>query len=337
MYPVLMAGGVGTRFWPLSTPKHPKQFLPLVHVKKSMFQLTLENLLSWDKITKQNIWVVTNQNFKTLVQRQAPYLNRAQCLLEPMMRNTAPCIGWAAQNIFEKDSEATMVVVPADNWISDRKKFIRDLKSAVRFVEQNPSALVTFGTVPAYPATGYGYIEIGEREKAELFRVKQFTEKPNLKRAQQMLKTKRYLWNGGMFVWKAKTILQELKKYEPSIFEGLQNLTSKNLNSVYKKMPAISIDYAVMERSKNVTVQKASFQWTDIGSWEGLSSLRKSRAQHWIQLNSKNCFVDVPHKTVATVGVSDLIVVDSPHGLLICHKKDTQRVKEISKFLRSGF
>ncbi|MBI3017018.1 MAG: mannose-1-phosphate guanylyltransferase [Deltaproteobacteria bacterium] len=333
IYPVLMAGGVGTRFWPLSTPHRPKQFLPLIHPKKSMFQLTLENLLSWDRVNKQNIWVVTHQNFKSLVQKQAPYLNSSHCLLEPMMRNTAPCIGWAAKNIFEKDSEAIMVVLPSDNWIDNKKKLIQDLKSAVHFVEQNPLALVTFGTSPTYSATGYGYIEMGRRE-GTLFRVKKFTEKPHLRRAEQMLKTKRYLWNGGMFVWKAKTILQELKKHEPSIFEGLQKLNAKNLNSVYKKFPAISIDYAVMERSKNVYVQKASFQWTDIGSWEGLSSLRDSRAEHWIQLDSKNCFVDVPHKTVATVGVSDLIVVDTPHGLLICHKKETQRVKEISKFLR---
>ena len=333
IYPVLMAGGVGTRFWPLSTPARPKQFLPLIHPTKSMFQLTLENLLSWDRVNKQNIWVVTHQNFKSLVQKQASYLNASQCLLEPLMRNTAPCIGWAAKKILEKDSEAIMVVLPADNWIDDKKKLVQDLKTAVRFVEQNPLALVTFGTSPTYPATGYGYIEMGEGAGKNLYRVKQFTEKPNLKQAQRMIKTKRYLWNGGMFVWKAKTILQEFKKYEPSIFKGLQKLGTKNLNSVYKKFPTISIDYAVMERSKSVTVQKASFQWTDIGSWEGLSGLRDSRAQHWIQLDSKNCFVDVPHKTVATVGVSDLIVVDTPHGLLICHKKDTQRVKEISKFL----
>ena len=334
IYPVLMAGGVGTRFWPLSTPERPKQFLPLIHSKKSMFQLTLENLLYWDKIRKNNIWVVTHQNFKSWVQKQAPYLKASQCLLEPMMRNTAPCIGWAAKKILEKDPEAIMIVLPADNWMSDKKKLIQDLKAAVRFVKQNPLALVTFGTIPTYPATGYGYIELGEPRGKNIYHVKKFTEKPNLKRTHQMLKTKKHLWNGGLFVWKAKTILQELKHHEPSIFEGLQSLTSKNLVSMYKKFPAISIDYAVMEKSKNVTVQKASFQWMDVGSWEGLSSLRSSRAQKWIQLNSKNCFVDVPHKTVATVGVSDLIVVDSPHGLLICHRKDTQRVKEISKFLK---
>ncbi|MBI3019440.1 MAG: mannose-1-phosphate guanylyltransferase [Deltaproteobacteria bacterium] len=318
IHPVIMAGGVGMRFWPLSTPSRPKQFLPLIHSKKSMFQLTLENILSWTEVNKDNIWVVTHQNFKLLVKKQASRLRSSHCLLEPMMRNTAPCIGWAAKKIVEKDPEATMVVLPADNWIDDKKKLIQDLKTAAHFVEQNPNSL---------------YIEMGGRKEQQLFRVKQFIEKPDLKQARQMLKTKRYLWNGGMFVWKAKTILQELKKYEPSIFEGLQKLSLQNLNSVYKKFPTISIDYAVMERSKNVAVQKASFQWTDIGSWEGLSSLRRSRARKWIQLDSKNCFIDVPQKTVATVGVSDLIVVDTPHGLLICHKKDTQRVKEISKLI----
>ena len=334
IYPVLMAGGAGTRFWPMSTPDRPKQFLPLIHFKKSMFQLTLENILSWDRISKNNIWVVTHQNFKSLIKEQTPYLNSSQCLLEPRMRNTAPCIGWAAKKILEKNPEAIMVVLPADHWIDDKKKLIQDLKIAIHFVEKNPTALITFGIEPIYPATGYGYIEAGEKKENRLYRVNTFTEKPDLKRAQQMLKTKRYLWNGGLFVWKAKTILQELKKYEPPIFEGLQKLSAKNLNSIYKKFPTISIDYAVMEKSKNVIVQKASFQWADIGSWEGLSSLRSSRARKWIQLDSHNCFVDVPQKTVATVGVSDLIVVDTPHGLLICHKKDTQRVKEISKLLK---
>src|SRR3989338_9548494 len=161
IYPVLMAGGAGTRFWPMSTPDRPKQFLPLIHFKKSMFQLTLENILSWDRISKNNIWVVTHQNFKSLIKEQTPYLNSSQCLLEPRLRNTAPCIGWAAKKILEKNPEAIMVVLPADHWIDDKKKLIQDLKIAIHFVEKNPTALITFGIEPIYPATGYGYIEAG--------------------------------------------------------------------------------------------------------------------------------------------------------------------------------
>ena len=332
VHPVIMAGGAGTRFWPLSTQGCPKQFLPLIHSKKSMLQLTLENLSSWVK--KDAIWIVSHKNFKSLLKKQTQGLSFSHCLLEPWMRNTAPCIGWAAKKIMEKNPEATMVVLPADNWIDDRKKLISDLKEAVCFVEENPRCLVTFGTVPTYPATGYGYIETGEEKENQFYRVKAFIEKPNLEKAKVLLGAPNTLWNSGTFVWKAKAILEALKEHEPSIYEGLQKLTASNLSSVYKKFPAISIDYAVMEKSQDVYIKKASFQWTDLGSWEGLSQLRKSRAKRWIQLDSHNCFVDVPQKTVATVGVSDLIVVDAPQGLLICHRKDAQRVKEISKFLK---
>jgi len=328
IYPVVMAGGIGRRFWPLSTPQEPKQFLPLVNNQKSTLQMAVEEASAWAK--KEQLRIVSHQNFKKLLKRQLKTLKPSQFLLEPMVKNTAPCVGWAVWTLYQKDPQATMVVLSADQWIDNPKAFVKDVKGALQFVEHHPKTLVVFGLKPTYPETGYGYIEQGEEHGKNIYSVKRFIEKPNLSKARRLIQTGHHFWNGGIFVWKAKTILDELKTHEPLIYKNLRNIGQYPIGRIYEKMPNISIDYAVMEKAQSVCMVKASFKLIDIGNWKSLSLKRPSRAKQWIQLNSKNCFVDAPTKNVATIGVKDLIIVDSPHGLLVCHRKDYERVKDVS-------
>lgn len=331
IYPVIIAGGSGTRFWPWSTQYIPKQFLPLIHSKKSMIQMTVERLKPLAK--KKDIWIISHKRFHSLLKKQ---IHGSSFLLEPESRNTAAAIGWAAVSLIQKDPEAIMIVVPSDHWICDSKKnvFINNLKEAALFIEKNPSHLLTFGIKPSYPETGYGYIQAAEKANKNIYFVKKFIEKPYFPQAKKMAASSKFFWNSGIFVWKAQTILDEIKKYLPSLYNGLKKINRKDLHTIYKTLPNISIDYAVMEKSQNVDMLKASFEWSDVGSWESLSFKRKNRVKKWISLDSANCFIDVPQKIVATVGVKNLIIVDTSKGLLVCHRKDAQRVKEVSRFLK---
>ena len=331
VYPVIMAGGAGQRFWPMSTPQMPKQFLALLDSKKSMMRLTIDRLLKIAK--REDIWIVSHQGFLPLLRKNAAGTKRAHWLLEPMMRNTAPCIGWAALRLYRKDPAAVMVVVPADQWIKQDRAFGRDIISAVEFVKKHPKSLVTFGIRPDYPETGYGYMEAPGASSQKICPVKRFVEKPNLETATRLVKQRNYYWNSGMFVWRADAILNEIKIHLPALYAGLERMNRGNLSQVYKRFPKVSIDTGVMERSRHVFVLKASFDWTDLGSWKSVFLHRKKRSKKWVSLDSKNCFVDARHRPVATIGVSDLIIVDHPNGLLVCHREDAQRVKDISKYL----
>lgn len=315
VYPVIIAGGSGTRFWPLTIPK---QFLSLVDSKKSLIQMAVER---FDFFHKKNILVVSHKKFSSFLKKQIPHIF---CLLEPEQKNTAAAIGWAAKTIFQKNPEAVMIVIPADQWVNDNALFLNDMRRAISFIEKYPLQLLTFGLKPTYPETGYGYIEAGHHHA-----VKKFIEKPSVEKAKVLMKSSRFFWNTGLFVWKAKTILEEIKRHLPFLYERLGKINKTNISKIYKDLPNISIDYAVLEKSKHVSMLKASFEWSDLGSWETLSSKKKSDVKQWISLDSKNCFIHAPNKRIATIGVSDLIIVETDNDLLICHRKDAQRVKEI--------
>jgi mannose-1-phosphate guanylyltransferase len=316
----------------LGTPKKPKQFLNLCHLKKSMLSLTFDRLA--EVFPAENIWMVTHESFWPLVRKQIPSLSRRRCLLEPSMKNTAAAIAWGAARILKEDPRATMVVQPADHWIKPGVKttslFRKDLKTAIRFVDQCPETLVTIGIKPTYAETGYGYLKLGER-KGDLFRVLKFVEKPDLTNAKKMIQREDCFWNSGIFVWKAKAILNEIEKHLPEHFAALNETDDKEIPSAYKKLPPVSIDHGVMEKAATVYALKASFQWSDLGSWESISNYRKNRVKQWIPIDSKNCFIDAKKRRIATIGVSDLIIVENGENLLICHRKSAQRVKEIPR------
>ncbi|MEK7791039.1 MAG: mannose-1-phosphate guanylyltransferase, partial [Deltaproteobacteria bacterium] len=309
VYPLIIAGGEGRRFWPLSTPKKPKQFLNLCHPKKSMLSLTFDRLAS--VFPAENIWMVTHESFWPLVRKQIPSLSRQRCLLEPSMKNTAAAIVWGAARILKQDKEATMVVLPADHWIKPDSFFRKDLKTAIRFVDQFPEALVTIGIKPTYAETGYGYLKLGAKKhvKGDLYRVLKFVEKPDLTKAKKMIQDGDCFWNSGIFVWKAKTILNEIENHLPKHFLALNKADDKEIPPIkktYKKLSPVSIDQGVMEKASTVYALKASFEWSDLGSWESLSSYRKNSVKQWIPVDSKNCFIDTKNRRVATIGISDL-------------------------------
>ncbi|MFB0561912.1 MAG: mannose-1-phosphate guanylyltransferase, partial [Candidatus Lokiarchaeia archaeon] len=265
-----MAGGKGERFWPLSRERFPKQLLSLTG-KKSLLQETVERIQPL--IPPRDILVVTRRPLARSVERQLPQVPRRNIISEPVGRNTAPCIGLAAKMIKE---DAVMVVLPADHIVSHRGKFLDTLKKAVTLARETQN-LITIGIKPTYAATGYGYIEVGVREKQrstrgrrQVFKVKRFVEKPNKKRAEKFLKTGRFFWNSGMFVWKKSVVLEAIRKYLPSLYHRLEMISSKNISKLYPGLPNISIDYGIMEKAKNSLVIPADFFWEDLGSWESL-------------------------------------------------------------------
>lgn len=328
VYPLILAGGEGRRFWPLSTAKKPKQFLNLCHPKKSMLLLTYERLIS--TVPKENIWIISHKDFWPLIKKTIPSLKRHRCLLEPAAKNTAAAIAWGATEIASVDPEATLMIMPADHWVKPNSFFRRDLKRAAHFVDRHPSALVTFGIKPTYAETGYGYLKLGKGG-----RVTQFVEKPDLSHAKKMIRKKNCFWNSGIFVWKARTILSEIEKYLPGLSKAFQD-PNLNISSIYKKLSPVSIDKGVLEKSLAVYAIKASFQWNDLGSWQSVSlkrGKRENRLRQWISIDSHNCFIEARNKRVATIGVRDLIIVENGEDLLVCHRRDAQRVKEIAKYL----
>ena len=326
IYPVILAGGEGSRFWPLSTPELPKQFLTLIDDRRTMIGLTIDR---FRKFGYKSIWIVSHQKYKSLLHKHAFQVQSSHWLLEPMMRNTAPSIAWAAATLFRKDKDAIMISSHSDHWIENEKRFHEDISRAVTFVKKNKKALVTFGIKPTAPETGYGYIE--SKIDGKISPVKRFVEKPNIKRAKQMLRSSSFFWNSGIFVWRAETILQEIKRYLPSVYESFCGTSS--IDKIYKNLSAISIDHGIMEKSKNVHVIKASFRWSDVGTWKSLREIKKKKS-NWISVHANNCYVDAEGKPAALVGVSNLMVIDRPEGLLICHEDHVQSVKEVLKKLR---
>jgi len=330
---VIMAGGKGERFWPLSREKFPKQLLSLIG-KKSLLQETVDRLQPL--ISSQDILVVTRRSLARAIERQLPQIPRKNIISEPVGRNTAPCIGLAAKMIKE---DAVMVVLPADHIIKPRRKFLDTLKKAVTLAKETEN-LITIGIKPTYPATGYGYIEVGNKEKQQVFRVKRFVEKPDKKKAERFLKTGRFFWNSGMFVWRKSVILEAIGKYMPFLYQKLQMISSKNISKLYPGLPNVSIDYGIMEKAKNSLLIPADFSWEDLGSWESLDKfLSRDKEKNAIigrvsTIDSQNCIMVNRKGLLSAIGVSDLIIVSTEDVTLVFPKGKGQQVKKLVEKLR---
>lgn len=351
LYAVIMAGGVGSRFWPRSRERKPKQLLEIIG-QGTMIQNTVERIKSF--VSPEHILVVTNRAQHQAVREQLPFLDPRNIIVEPIGRNTAPCIGLAACRIRRDDPNAIMVVLPADHLIRNRDEFLRIIELACR-VAVETDALITIGIKPTHPETGYGYIQIDE-DNAErnpyfsqgVYRVKTFAEKPNLETAERFLQSGDFLWNSGMFVWKTSTILNEIRIHLPDLYEQLMNVDAaldspaydEALEKAYGLIRSISIDYGVMEKAGNVFVIKGDFGWSDVGSWDEVVRLSAHDAQgnalrgKVIVKDSTRNFIDANGKMVAAVGVEDLIIIVTDDAVLVCKRGRSQDVKEIVDYIR---
>ncbi len=350
MYIVLMAGGVGSRFWPRSRKELPKQMLNLLG-EQSMLQMTYERIKPL--VDPENILVITNTELSVLAAEQLPDLPAQNIIAEPFGRNTAPCIGLAAAIIQSRSTEdEVMVTLPADHLIVDDEKFRQTIRAAGEYANQR-ECLVTLGVKPGYPETGYGYIQRGEEIALAgglpVYKVKTFAEKPNPETAKRFIKSGDFLWNSGMFIWSVDMIMQEFTTHEPEMAEGFKQIrTAAGTDSmadvifdVYSKLRSISIDYAIMETAEHVCIIEADFIWNDLGSWEAAYNIAEKdeqgnaiQAQFFQAFDSENNYIYTPKKVVAMVGVDNLVVVETDDALLICKKDQSQKVKEVVDALR---
>ncbi len=344
-YCVIMAGGIGSRFWPLSTAEKPKQFLDILGVGRTLLQLTYDRFSRI--IPTQNFLVVTSGNYKEIVLEQLTELSESQVLCEPLRRNTAPCIAYATYKILSICPDANVIVAPSDHLILKEDYFLEEVNNGLRYVA-GQDVLLTLGLHPNRPETGYGYIQVAEKtefeKKENLFRVKTFTEKPDRKMAELFLETGEFYWNSGIFIWSAKAILNAFIKHMPEV-NGLFDYGKKYINTpdeilyinkVYSECPNISIDYGVMEKADNVFVLCADFGWSDLGTWGSLyENHKKDTAGNAVSGNkiflydTEQCIINMPDNKIAVIqGLSDYIVVESEQTLLICKKEDEQQIRQ---------
>jgi mannose-1-phosphate guanylyltransferase len=340
-FAVIMAGGVGKRFWPQSRRTTPKQLLSIAG-DESMLRMTVERL---KQVTEtDHILIITNSDQEAGIRSEIPELPYDNILIEPDGKNTAPCIGLAAIIIQERDETAVMGVFPADHYIQDTVAFAKYLKQGIQ-TARSMRGLVTFGVIPTRPATGYGYIQFHDRTDPDeqIFAVKAFAEKPDLETAQLFLKSGDFLWNSGMFVWQVDVILKSFQEFLPEIWDSLDNIKGaigkpvwdSVLTVEWATLRSISIDYGVMEKARNVFVVKVDFAWNDVGSWDAVHEMRtKDKAGNVTQgdviyHSARNNLVYAEGKTVAMVGVDDLVVIDTPDALLIIPRGETERVKQL--------
>ena len=343
---LIMAGGRGERFWPRSRKNLPKQFLSLTGDGRTMIQLTIERILSI--VDMQDIYIATNRDYIDLVREQLPDIPKENILCEPIGKNTAPCIGLGAVHIAKKYEDALMMVLPSDHLIKYNSMFINSLKVACNLAEQNTN-LVTIGITPDYPETGYGYIKFNpEKSVGQAFAVDRFVEKPNLEVAKEYLATEEYLWNSGMFVWKISSILTNMEKWMSKTYSGLLRIkdaigtSDENivLENEFYAFDSQSIDYGIMEKAKDIYTVPGTFGWDDVGSWLAIERIRKSNeygnvvSGNVITIDSKNSIIDGNNKLIATVGVEDLIIVDTDDATLICKKDSSKDIKKVLENLK---
>lgn len=348
---VIMAGGVGTRFWPRSRERSPKQLLEILG-KGTMIQNTVKRLEGF--INSRDVLVVTNRTQKAMVMKQLDHLPEENILVEPVGRNTAPCIGLAALHVRQIDAKAVMVVLPADHVVQNDEEFRRVMQLAVDTAYESGN-LLTIGIKPTNPETGYGYIQMftedGDHNPYHtkgVYKVKTFAEKPNLQTAERFLASGDFLWNSGMFIWRVDAILKEVERCLPDLYDELTKIGNaigapayqSVLEKVYGVIRGISIDYGVMEKAEKVFVIPGDFGWSDIGSWDEVYRL-SGKDEHGnsitgkvIQKDTVNSYIYSPDKFVATIGVEDLIIVNSGDALLICRRGKSQDVKEIADYLK---
>lgn len=343
-FAIIMAGGVGSRFWPMSLPSRPKQFLDVLGIGKTLIQLTFERL---QRIAPADqIYIVTNESYIDLVKQQLPQLSADRILTEPMRKNTAPCITYAAAKIYALNKEANLVVAPSDHLIIKEEKFERIVKIAIQRAQEH-DRLITLGIRPTRPDSGYGYIQFhqdGDILGGQIKKVKQFTEKPNRELAEIFLKSGDYYWNSGIFVWRAKTILSAVQKFKPDLydlfcsdFHVYNTPAEKNYtDQAFIACEDISIDFGVMENAKNVDVVLADFDWSDLGTWGSLyGHLEKdyngnsTSSEKIFMIDSHDCLVKLPENRVAVIqGMDNKIVIEADNKLLILDKNDEQNLKK---------
>ena len=339
---VIMAGGRGERFWPRSTTKMPKQFLSLIG-ERTMIQQTVDRLAGLIEI--KDVYVVAGEDFVAIIKEQLPDLPPENIVVEPFGRDTAAAIGLAAVAVRRKSPQEVMVVLPADHYINNQPRFREVLRGAIDAAGMGEDA-VTLGITPHRPETGYGYIRRGDvrgaYEGVTAYQVRQFAEKPDLNKAIQFLKAGDYLWNSGMFIWRVDLISKLIEVHTPILAAGLQRIEAAMdtedyaavLNEVFTDLPRISVDYGIMEKEERVLVIPGDFGWDDLGSWNALDRYAQRDDQgnslggNGVMLDTKNTYVYAPGKTVATIGVEDLILVYDNDCLLICHKDRTQEIKD---------
>ena len=348
-YGVIMAGGKGERFWPLSTNKVPKPFIRLL-ATKTMIQMTVERLL---KIVPENrIMVVLGAEHLVIAQEQLSCWPGVQFLVEPAGRDTAPCIGLAAVTLQREDPKALMIVVPADHYIPDELLFAETMGKGVRLARKD-TRLVTTGIKPTRPETGYGYIQAGQRLQGAsgyaCFEVQRFVEKPDVRRAADYLAEGGYYWNSGIFVWQAQAVLQGIGQHMPSLYEGLMRIDEaiitnhdEKIDEIFRGFESISIDYGLMEKADNVLMVKANFGWDDVGTWGSLFRvLELDRSGNYtrgepICIDTQDCVIYGDDITVGTIGVSNLIIVASKEGVLVCDVNRDQDTRKIAKLLEKS-
>jgi mannose-1-phosphate guanylyltransferase len=336
-----MAGGIGSRFWPFSRTKRPKQFLDILGVGKTLLQMTYERFSRF--IPKENIYIVSNQQYENIILEQLNGITKNQILSEPCMRNTAPCIAYASFKIQKANPNANIIVTPSDHLVLKEDVFIDIAIKGLDF-SKNKDALITLGITPTHPETGYGYIQAqsGETENNIFKKVKTFTEKPDIKMAKLFLESGDFFWNSGIFIWSLTSIMDALKEHTPDIYllfkEGIDSYNNENEHSfiekTYKECTPISIDYAVMEKADNVYMIPSSFGWSDLGTWSALyNHMDKDENNNAINGNvmtydTNNCIIKMPdEKLVVINGLNDQIVVERDNILLICKKDDEQKIK----------
>ncbi|MGF1579834.1 MAG: mannose-1-phosphate guanylyltransferase [Gemmataceae bacterium] len=356
IHAVIMAGGGGTRFWPRSRKKTPKQFLKLTG-ERTLLQQAYDRIEGL--VDAESSWVITSAAYREQVQEQIPSLPKNNAIGEPMGRDTAPCIGLGAALIAKTDPEGVMFVTPADHVIEPIPEFQRAVRVGLQMAEENPEASVTFGITPTYPSTGYGYVHRADekttRQGVRVFNTvntlehKAFKEKPPKELAEEYIATGEYFWNSGLFIWKVKTILEALKENQPTIYEAVTTIADawgtpdqeEIFREEYSNLSKISIDFAVMENAKLVMVVEAPFQWEDVGSWQALERMNPQdvdgntvQANH-VSLDTKNCIVvGDSDRLITTIGVDHLLIVQDGDAILVADKREEGAVKQLVNLLK---
>ena len=345
---VIMAGGIGSRFWPMSTPERPKQFVDVLGTGRTFIQMTVDRFKGI--LPAENVWVVTSQAYKDIIAEQLPEVPCGNILLEPCRRNTAPCIAYAAWRIKSIDPKATIVVSPSDHLVLDTPEFQRVVKSAMDFASTS-DAIVTLGMKPTRPETGYGYIQTDmscpSARNKEIYRVDSFREKPDLATAEKYIRKPNMLWNAGIFIWNVSTIVNALRVYAPEINEVFENLlplygTDKEqeaINENFPKCESISVDYAILEKSEEIYCFPASFGWSDLGTWGSLrENVKRDNNGNAVIGNNvqtyetRDCVIHCcEERRVVVQGLDGYIVAEKDNTLLICKLSEEQRIKQFSE------
>jgi len=346
LHGVIIAGGVGTRFWPLSRQNCPKQFLT-VRGDSSLIQSAFNLVHPWIPATQ--MWVVTNRRFAALTREHLPQIDPFRILQEPCGRNTAPAIGLAALRLHVQDPEAVMLVMSADHLIAPAEAFRENVQLGLSLIQRDPRQLVLFGVPPSDPATGFGYIERGKSLQAGVFDVQAFHEKPDRSTADRYVREGRFFWNCGIFMWRASEILQLIQKYEPELGNALESLRpacrepdwQAELEHVFPEMKSISIDYAVLEHQPHLAVIEAKFNWDDVGSWEAIARMQPTDAQgntvqgQHVGIQTTDCLIHSTNQhLIATIGLQDFLVVHTPDATLVARRGDEQGIRQLVSLLQ---